>query len=114
MITYNDMDAVFQALAHETRRTILDIVKQRSGLNVGQLAQEFDVSRIAIMNHLAVLEKAGLIISEKQGRSRCLYVNIAPIQMIYDRWTDEYSGYWASQMTHIKHAAETKHRNDKT
>lgn len=102
------MDNVFQALAHETRRTILDIVNARPGCNVGELAKEFDVSRIAIMNHLAVLEKAGLIISEKQGRSRCLYMNIAPLQMIYDRWTDKYSAFWARQMMDIKYAAEQK------
>lgn len=109
MYTYNDMDAVFQALAHETRRTILDIVKAKPGCNVGELAREFDVSRIAIMNHLTVLEKAGLILSEKQGRSRCLYINLAPLQMIYDRWTDKYSAFWNSQMKDIKYAAEKKH-----
>lgn len=112
MITNNNLDAVFQALAHETRRTILDVVKVRSGCKVGELAREFDVSRIAIMNHLAVLEKAGLIISEKDGRSRRLYLNAAPLQMIYDRWTDQYSAYWASKMTDIKYAAEQKFKGD--
>lgn len=84
----------------------MDIVRDRPGLSVGQLAHCFDVSRIAIMNHLTVLEKAGLIISEKDGRVRRLYLNIAPIQMIYDRWTDDYSGYWASRVTDIKYKAE--------
>ncbi|CAG0911431.1 unnamed protein product, partial [Cyprideis torosa] len=69
------MDAVFQALAHTTRRQILDIVRDKAGLSVGELARHFDVSRIAVMNHLAVLEKAGLIISEKTGRTRKLYLN---------------------------------------
>ena len=83
MMNDKDMDAVFQALAHESRRRMLDIVKEEPGIGVGALASEFDVSRIAVMKHLAVLEEAGLIISEKDGRVRKLYFNAAPIQMIH-------------------------------
>ena len=100
------MDLVFHALAHETRREMLDHVKTAPGQTVGKLAAYFDVSRITILNHLKVLEEAGLILSEKDGRSRRLYLNLVPIQMIYDRWTDEYSGYWAGRLTSIKYAAE--------
>ena len=108
MLNDHDMDAVFQALAHESRRHMLDIVKQEPGISVGALANEFDVSRIAVMKHLAVLEAAGLIISEKDGRTRKLYFNAAPIQMIHDRWTTEYSAYWAGQLTRIKYLAEAR------
>lgn len=104
------MDAVFQALAHATRREMLDYVRAKPGLTVGNLAANFDVSRIAIMNHLAVLEKANLIISEKDGRSRRLYLNAMPIQDIHDRWTDTYSAHWADRVNIIKHAAEAAAR----
>ncbi|MAP96097.1 MAG: transcriptional regulator [Ponticaulis sp.] len=100
------MDAVFHALAHDTRRTILDMVRDQPGQRVGELAKAFDVSRIAIMNHLAVLEAAGLIISEKDGRSRRLYLNAAPIRMIHDRWINDYTGHWAGKLTGLKYAAE--------
>lgn len=106
MITNEDMDLVFQALAHETRRAVLDLLRERPGQSVGKLAAQFDVSRIAVMNHLSVLERAGLVVSEKDGRSRRLYLNIIPIQMIYDRWSDDYSQHWASKITSIKYAAE--------
>lgn len=108
MLDNRDMDAVFQALAHESRRRMLDIVKEEPGIGVGALATEFDVSRIAVMKHLTVLEDAGLIISEKDGRVRKLYFNAAPIQMIHDRWTTEYSAYWAGQLTRIKYLAEAR------
>ena len=106
MMSDADMDAVFQALAQESRRRMLDIVKQEPGISVGALAANFDVSRIAVMKHLAVLETAGLLISEKDGRTRRLYFNAAPIQMIHDRWTTEYSAYWAGEMIRIKYLAE--------
>ena len=114
MLDDRDMDAVFQALAHESRRRMLDIVKEEPGIGVGALAGEFDVSRIAVMKHLAVLETAGLIVSEKDGRTRRLYFNAAPIQMIHDRWTTEYSAYWAGQITRIKYLAEARHEETET
>lgn len=108
MIKDRDMDKAFQALAHESRRRMLDIVKDSPGIAVGALAAHFDVSRIAIMKHLAVLEESGLIVSQKDGRARRLYFNAVPIQMIYDRWTDEYSAYWSSRLTAIKFGAEAR------
>ncbi|HNP36041.1 MAG TPA: helix-turn-helix domain-containing protein [Woeseiaceae bacterium] len=106
------MDAVFQALAHESRRRILDTVKARPGIGVGTLASEFDVSRIAVMKHLRVLEQGDLIVSEKEGRTRRLYFNAVPIQLIHERWTTEYSAYWSGNLTRIKYLAEIRARND--
>lgn len=103
------MTSIFHALAHETRRRIMDVLKVRPGIGVGELAQEFDVTRIAVMNHLAVLESAGLIVSEKDGRTRRLFLNAAPIQMINDRWLDDFANHWASRLTGIKYAAEAAH-----
>ncbi len=113
MLTNNSMDSIFQALAHEIRRTILDLLRENPGLTVGKLAGHFDVSRIAVMNHLAVLEKAGLVTSEKDRRSRRLYLNVMPIQLIYDRWTDDYSGHWAGRLASIKYAAEQAAKDKK-
>lgn len=103
-----DMDAVFAALAHETRRRILDLLRDNPGAGVGEIAVKFDVSRIAIMKHLAALEAAHLIVSQKDGRTRRLYFNAAPIRMIYDRWTDDYSDYWAGEITRLKYLAEAR------
>lgn len=106
------MNAVFQALAHEGRRRMLDLIKASPGIPVGSLASEFDVSRIAVMKHLRVLEDADLVISDKEGRTRRLYLNVVPIQMIHDRWTTEYSAYWGSSLTRLKYAAETRANRD--
>lgn len=110
MITNDDMDSIFHALAHTTRRAMLDHIRASPGLSVGELAQNFDVSRIAVMNHLAVLEKADLVISEKVGRTRKLYLNAMPIQDIHERWTDTFSAHWADRVNIIKHAAEAAAR----
>lgn len=100
------MDRVFAALSHASRRQMLDLLRDQPGLSVGELATRFDVTRIAVMNHLKVLEDAGLVISKKDGRSRRLYLNAAPIRMIYDRWTDTYSAHWLDRMSLVKSVAE--------
>jgi len=106
-MSFRGMDAVFEALASPARRRILDIVKDQPGCGVKHVAARFTVSRIAVMKHLRVLVRAGLILSEKEGRKRNLYFNCVPIQMIYDRWTSEYSAYWASRVTRVKYRVET-------
>ena len=102
------MDAIFQALAHEARRRILDIVRSNPGCNVNDVAAHFEMSRIAVMKHLGVLEDASLLISEKKGRDRRMYINTVPIQMIHERWTTEYSALWAGALTDIKYKLESK------
>ena len=102
------MDAVFEALGSPVRRRILDIVKNDPGCTVGEVAARFDTTRIAVMRHIRILEEADLLISQKQGRRRHLYHNAVPIQMIYDRWTSEYSSLWASRMLDLKYRVEGK------
>ena len=112
MFTDKDMSAVFNALSHESRRSILDILKAEPGLPVGELASRFDVSRIAVMNHIAVLEQAGLVISEKEGRLRRLWLNAAPLQMIQDRWLGGHTEHFARRVTGLKFAAEAAARKE--
>ncbi len=104
----DSMDAVFLALACPTRRKILDVVKDQPGCGVKHVAKFFAMSRIAVMKHLRVLVEAGLLLSEKEGRNRKLFFNCVPIQVIYDRWTTEYSALWASRMTELKYRVEAK------
>lgn len=108
----DSMDNVFQALASRTRREILDIVKANPGCSVGDVASHFDMTRIAVMKHLRILEKANLIVSTKKGRVREIHFNAVPIQMIYDRWTTEYSALWAGRLTRVKYRAEAKEEKD--
>ena len=100
------MDKVFHALASQTRRQLMDIVRERPGCSVGEASKPFDVSRIAVMKHLAILEQAGLIISEKDGRTRRLYFNSVPIQQIHERWSSEFSAHWAGKLTGLKRKIE--------
>ena len=102
----DDMDAVFQALAHRDRRRILDLVHHNPGCCVEDLCAHFTTSRIAVLKHLRVLERSQLIHSEKAGRKRRLYFNVVPIQIVYDRWATEYSALWAGKLARLKYRVE--------
>ncbi len=106
------MDRVLQALSNGDRRKILDIVKANPGCTVSDVVKHFDTSRIAIMRHLNVLYECDLLIHEKIGRSRHLYLNVVPIQLIYDRWTDDFGSFWAGNLADIKNKVERGQSND--
>jgi len=101
-------DRVFAALAHPARRKMLDLLVAAPGASVKAISSHFEFSRIATMKHLAALEAAGLVLSEKEGRTRRLFFNPVPIQQIYDRWTTQYSSFWAEHMTDIQARVEAR------
>lgn len=65
----SSLDLMFQALADPTRRAMLERLSQ-SPASVSELAQPFDMSLPAVVQHLQVLEAAGIVASEKIGRVR--------------------------------------------
>ena len=111
MTSINDNDtlnAVLFALASEPRRRMLDVLAAEPGCNVNRVCEHFDteMTRFAVMKHLAVLENAGLVIAEREGRDKRLWFNVVPIQWIHERWTSEYSAYWSARLTRLKRMAE--------
>jgi len=62
------MSSVFKALSDPTRRRVLELLRQ-GPMNAGELAENFQVSKPTMSAHFAVLREAGLIESEKRGKS---------------------------------------------
>jgi len=62
------MNLIFKALSDPTRRRVLELLKKRP-MNAGDLAEHFKVSKSAMSAHFAVLREAGLVVSEKHGKS---------------------------------------------
>ncbi len=61
------MNKLFKALNDETRRQIIELLKEKS-MNAGEIADEFDISKPSISHHLDILKQADLITSEKKGQ----------------------------------------------
>ncbi|QIF04238.1 autorepressor SdpR family transcription factor [Roseimicrobium sp. ORNL1] len=61
------MTALFQALNDDTRRAILDLLRQ-GDLSAGAIAEHFKLGKPTVSHHLDLLKRAGLVTSEKQGQ----------------------------------------------
>lgn len=100
------LDLLFHAMASQPRRAILEVVRKQPGCNLNFVAEHFAFSRIGVMKHIDVLESAGLIISQRNGRERALYFNAVPLQQVHEEWTDQYSRFWAGRLTSLKRSVE--------
>ena len=86
------MGDVFKALADPTRRTILDELAERDGQTLFELCarlatkHQLGSTRQAISQHLDVLEGAGLIRTQREGRYKFHFLDTSPLQQITDRW----------------------------
>ena len=91
-----DLDAVFQALAHPIRRDILEAVADGPE-SVGELAEPHDVSLAAVSKHLHVLEDAGLVEFERDGRVRRAHLDAAPLSAAFG-WLTRYRVLWEDRL----------------
>jgi len=84
-------DQLFGALSHRTRREILDLLRDHSR-TTGDLCDHFSpLDRCTTMQHLGVLERAGLIVVQRKGRERWNHLDVLPIKLIHDRWIGPYA-----------------------
>jgi DNA-binding transcriptional ArsR family regulator len=100
------LDAVFKALADPVRRELLDSLRERAGQTLGELCQGREMTRQAVTKHLAVLEGANLVASEKRGREKLHYLNPVPIQELADRWIGKYERGRLAALADLKRRLE--------
>lgn len=95
-------DRVFKALAHKVRRAMLDRLKE-GPRTTGMLCEDFaQMDRCTVMQHLKVLEQAGLVVAEREGRERWNHLNSLPIKQIHDRWISEYATHALSILDRLQ------------
>jgi DNA-binding transcriptional ArsR family regulator len=97
MVKYNTntLDVLFAALSDPTRRAILERLTQGDA-TVTDLAEPFDMSLPAVSKHLSVLEDAGLIVKEKNGRTYHCQLNSKPMKDAA-AWLERYRRFWESK-----------------
>ncbi|GAB3843240.1 metalloregulator ArsR/SmtB family transcription factor [Micromonospora andamanensis] len=97
-----DEDRVFKALASSTRRQILDALKDQPR-TTGDLCERFpQLDRCTVMQHLRVLETAGLVIAQRKGRERWNHLDPLPIKHIHDRWIGDYASAAVGMLATLK------------
>ena len=87
---------VFQAIADPTRRQIINLIVHRS-MNLNAIADNFDVSRPAISNHIKILHECGLISVEQIGRERHCKIQPANFREVAD-WVEPFRQLWEQKL----------------
>lgn len=83
-----EVDEVFGALAHPSRRHVLLVLRFRGGtMTAGDLAARFSCSWPTTSRHLRILESAGLVTVEKRGRERLYHLAEERLRRVVDGWT---------------------------
>jgi DNA-binding transcriptional ArsR family regulator len=108
-ISTEDVDVVFRALADSTRR---DILRRCAGdePSVSRLAQAYPMSFAAVQKHVAVLERAGLVVKVRRGREQLVHTDGAAVQRAREA-LDELAATWRSRverMSNLLAAGGTK------
>src|SRR5260370_8315190 len=86
-----DMESVFKALADPSGRKLLDLLFERDGQTLTELAASLPaMTRFGVMKHLGLLEQAGLVTSRRAGRGKLHYLNPGPIRMGHHRGIGKY------------------------
>jgi len=99
-------DGVFRAIADPTRREILGIL--RSGPRaVGEIAENFRMSRPAVSKHLRLLSAAGLVTTRQAGTWRLCGLNAKPLRAVND-WLQDYALFWGESLRSLKSYMEEK------
>jgi DNA-binding transcriptional ArsR family regulator len=94
-----DLDLMFQALADPSRRTMVDRLS-RGPASVSQLAEPLDMSLPGVVQHLQVLEAAGLVKTEKIGRVRSCTLDTAAMSLA-ERWINDRRTQWQRRLDRL-------------
>ncbi len=98
----------FRALADPTRRDIVRLLSEQD-MTIGQLTNQFEMTRAAVKKHLTVLSDGGLITVEAKGRERINRLEPKGMAPVLD-WLSYFDQFWDERLADLKEAIE---RNEK-
>lgn len=94
------LDLAFQALSDPGRRAMVERLSLGPA-SVSELAKPLPMSLSAVVQHLKVLEEAGLVKSQKVGRVRTCTLDIGAMSQV-ERWIAERKGFWEQQYDQLE------------
>ena len=94
------MTSTFEVLAEPTRRSILDLLRERER-SVGELVERLTISQPGVSKHLRVLREAGLVRVRVDAQKRWYGLDPGPLAEV-DRWLAPYRRYWADRLDDLE------------
>jgi DNA-binding transcriptional ArsR family regulator len=99
-MTTDQLTKTFAALAHPTRRAMLDRLA-RGDATVAELAEPLPISMQAVSQHLKVLERSGLVIRSRRAQLRPSRLRAAPLEAAA-AWLEDYRRFWESSLDRLE------------
>jgi DNA-binding transcriptional ArsR family regulator len=99
---------VWKALSSAHRRTLLDALRDGAKTTTALCEVLPKLSRFAVMQHLGVLERAGIVLVRREGRERWNELNAVPIQRELERWLNVFQQASASRLLAFERHLEEK------
>ncbi len=106
MAERRNTDVLFKALADPSRRKLLDLLHAHDGRTLMDLCEHLDMSRQGVTQHLAVLEAANLVATQRRGREKLHFLNPVPLQEIYERWIAKFERPRLKALSDLKRRLE--------
>jgi DNA-binding transcriptional ArsR family regulator len=100
MLSMDDLSTVLGAISHPSRRAILRRLADGPA-RVTEIAAPFDMSLNAVSKHLKVLEGAGLVDREVQGRDHLIRFRGEPLRMV-SQWVHGYERFWTQRLDRLE------------
>lgn len=109
--SHDELNRVFSAVADPTRRAILASLRNKSA-TISEIASSFPVSLNAISKHVMVLERAGLIHRNVQGREHVCSLSAGPLQDA-TAWLEHYRHFWEVRLDALENYVARKAKTAK-
>lgn len=103
---------VFQAIADPVRRDILNMLTHKQ-LNLNSIAENFDISRPAISQHIKILTECGLVTINQHGRERYCYLQPKKMSEVSD-WLEPFRKLWEERYTKLDALLENMQADQRT
>jgi uncharacterized protein YndB with AHSA1/START domain/DNA-binding transcriptional ArsR family regulator len=101
------VEDVFRALGDPSRRMLLDRLFDEDGRTLSELCASLPaMTRFGVMKHLDILEQAGLVVTQRQGREKLHYLNPVPIRLMHDRWISKFREPQVRALVDLKYQLE--------
>lgn len=107
----DQLSAVLTAISHPSRRAIIDTLAQ-GPKRFTDVAEPFDLALNSITKHLKLLDRAGLIERERQGREVFISLRPEPLRLV-SGWVHEYEQFWNERMDEFQQHHRNKKKKDK-
>jgi len=101
-----EVQSTFRALADPTRRQILLHLSDKD-MSIGEVTDQFEMTRAAVKKHLNILERGNLISVHVRGRERINRLEPLGLQSVSD-WIKHFDRFWDERLNDLKNAVENK------